>query len=58
MSIASNLKEPIETSSFEKLKHFCDSNVPEGILFTIHEISKKKVEKFLKSIDITKENRM
>lgn len=54
VSIASNWKEPIETSNFDKLKKFCDSKVPEGILFKSPEISKEKVEKFLKNIDITK----
>ena len=29
VSIASNIKEPIENSNFEKLKAFCDSKVPE-----------------------------
>ena len=54
ISVASNLKEPIETSSFDILKTFCDSKVPEGNLFTIPEIHKEKVENFLKSIDTSK----
>ena len=54
ISVASNLKEPIKTSSFDILKTFCDSKVLEGNLFTIHEIHKEKVENFLKSIDTSK----
>lgn len=54
VSIASNLKEPTEHSNFDKLKTFCDGKVPPGMCFSIPEISKEKVQKFLKNIDITK----
>ena len=54
ISVASNLKEPIETSSFDILRTFCDSKVPEENLFTIPEISQEKEEIFLKSIDTSK----
>ena len=50
VSIASNLKEPIEYSNFEKLKAFCHNRVPEGTIFSIPEISKEYIEKFLKHI--------
>ena len=54
VSIASNLKEPIENSNFEKLKTFCDNRVPDGTIFSIPEISKEYIEKFLKHIDVSK----
>ena len=54
VSIASNLKEPIENSNFEKLKAFCHNRVPEGTIFSIPEISKEYIEKFLKHIDVSK----
>ena len=54
VSIASNIKEPIENSNFEKLKAFCDSKVPEETVFSIPEVSKEYIEKFLKHIDVSK----
>ena len=53
VSIASNL-EPIENSNFEKLKAFCHNRVPDGTIFSIPEISKEYIEKFLKHIDVSK----
>ena len=54
VSIASNLKEPTESSNFDKLKAFCDSQVPDGTNVTIPAISIQYVEKFLKHIDVSK----
>ena len=54
VSIASNLKEPIENSNFEKLNTFCKNRVPDGTFFTIPQISVETVEKFLKHIDVSK----
>ena len=54
VSIASNLKEPIENSNFEKLKAFCDNQVSDGTIFSIPEISQEYIEKFLKHIDVSK----
>ena len=54
VSIASDIKEPIENSNFEKLKAFCDSKVPEETVFSIPEVSKEYIEKFLKHIDVSK----
>ena len=52
VSVASNLKEPIKNSNFEKLKTFCNNKLPDGTEFTIPEVSKETVEKFLKHIDV------
>ena len=54
VSIASNLKETIENSNFEKLNTFCKNRVPDGTFFTIPQISIETVEKFLKHIDVSK----
>ena len=54
VSVASNLKEPIENSNFEKLKTFCNNKIPDGTVFTIPEVSKESVEKFFKHIDVSK----
>ena len=53
VSIASNLKEPIKNSNFDKLKTFCDNIVPDGTDFTVPEISKEYIETFLKLIDVS-----
>ena len=54
VSVASNLKEPIENSNFEKLKTLCNNKIPDGTVFTIPEVSKESVEKILKHIDVSK----
>ena len=54
VSIASNLKEPIENSNFEKLNTFCKNRVPDGTFFRFPQISVETVEKFLKHIDVSK----
>ncbi len=43
VTVASNLKQPVETSNFEKLKTFCDSKIPENTEFKIPEMGREKV---------------
>ena len=54
VSIASKIKEPVTNSNFNKLEAFCNSRIPDDIHFTIPEISREKVSKFLVNIDVSK----
>ena len=54
VSVASNLKEPELNPNFELLEHFCDERVPSDTFFTIPNITKEKVEKYLKNLDLSK----
>ena len=54
MTVASKIKEPIETSNFDKLQKFCNEKIPADTYFSIPDISCEKVEKYLKNIDLTK----
>ena len=54
VSVVSKLKEPVENCSFEKLKDFCNSKVPDSVQFNIPEVSHDKALKFLSNIDISK----
>ena len=54
VSVASNLKEPVINSDFNKLKDFCDSKVPKDVHFDIPAISRDKVLKCLSNIDVSK----
>ena len=55
VSVALNLKvsRSIENSN-EKLKTLCSNKIPDITVFTIPEVSKETVEKFLKHIDVSK----
>ena len=48
------IKEPIETSNFDKLRQFCNDEIPNDTIFTIPEVSCEKMEKYLRNIDLTK----
>ena len=54
VNVAAKLKEPITTTSHEKLKEFCQSKISEDTKFTIPNIQKDKVLKFLSTIDTSK----
>ena len=54
VSVASQLKEPNVKPNFETLEKFCDEQVPNGTLFTIPNITKEKVEKYLRNLDLSK----
>ena len=54
VSVASQLKESNVTPKFEILEKFCDEQVPNGTLFTIPNITKEKVEKNLRNLDLSK----
>ena len=54
VTVASKIKEPIETSNFDKLQKFCNEKIPADTYFSIPDISCEKVEKYLKNIDLTK----
>ena len=55
VSFASNLKEPVINSDFNKLKDFCSySKVPKDVHFDIPANSHDKVLKYLSHIDVSK----
>ena len=54
VTVASKLKELVQTPNFDKLKSFCEEKLPENTLFNIPEISVDPVLKFLVNIDVTK----
>ena len=54
VTVASKIKEPIETSDFDKLQQFCNEKIPTDTYFSVPEISCEKVEKYLRTIDLTK----
>ena len=54
VTVASKIKQPIETSNFDKLQKFCNEKIPADTYFSIPDISCEKVEKYLKNIDLTK----
>ena len=43
VNLASKIKEPIETSKFDKLRQFCNDKIPNDTFFTIPEISCEKI---------------
>ena len=49
VSVASDLKEHISKSNFEKLKTLCNNKIPVGTVFIIREVSKETVEKIKKT---------
>ena len=54
VSVASEIKEPIMPSNFDRLTMFCDQNLRGSSPFSIPNIEYDKVEKYLRNIDITK----
>ena len=47
MTVASKIKEPIETSNSDKLQKFCNEKIPADTYFSIPEFSCENVEKYL-----------
>ena len=54
VNVASNLKEPIPLSTHDKLEDFCKSKNSENTAFTIPNIEKDKVLKYLLNVNIKK----
>ncbi|MCG8113419.1 MAG: reverse transcriptase domain-containing protein [Candidatus Thiodiazotropha taylori] len=54
VQVADSIKEPILPSKHEKLQAFCRSKNPNNVNFNIPCLELNKVEKTLKSLDITK----
>ena len=54
VNIASNLKEPITPLSHDKLEDFCKSKISDSTAFTIPNVEKNKVLKYLLNVDIKK----
>ena len=54
VNVASNLKEPIPPSSHDKLEDLCKSKISENTAFTIPNIEKDKVLKYLLNVNIKK----
>ena len=54
INIADNIKEPTEPTSHEKLKEYCKEKIPEDVVFDLPMLTKDKVIKYLKHLDIRK----
>ena len=54
INVASNLKEPLEQSPFNKLKEQVNAKIPEGVHFELPELDENFVFKFLSTLDISK----
>jgi len=54
ISIAENLKEPVEPTSHERLEKFCKEKLANDKFFEIPEITVEKVLKYLKGLDTSK----
>ena len=54
VSVASQLKEPNVKPNFEIVEKFCDEQVPNDTLFTIPNITKGKVKKYPRNLDLSK----
>ena len=54
VNIASKIKEPVEPSNHDKLKEFCNSKLPENTKFSLHQLEKDKVLKYLSTMDSSK----
>ena len=54
VNVASKLKEPVLESNHDRLKEFCQSNLPFDMKFTIPQIQNEKVLKFLSTMDTSK----
>ena len=54
VKVASRIKEPILPCKFDKLQQLCNEKIPPDTYFSIPKISHEKVEKYLRTVDITK----
>ena len=54
VNIASKIKEPVSPSNHDKLREFCNSRLPENTQFSISNIEKDKVLKYLSTMDSCK----
>ena len=54
VNVASKLKEPTLQPNFERLEKICDEHVPNDTEFSIPCLTKEKVEKYLKNVDLSK----
>ena len=53
-NVAVKIKEPVTHSNHDKLKDFCDSRLPDNIKFSISNIEKDQVLKYLSTMDSCK----
>ena len=53
VNIDSKIKGPVENTSHEKLREFCQQILPADTKFVISNIEKEKVLKYLSNIDIS-----
>ena len=53
-NVAGKIKEPVTHSNHDKLKDFCDSRLPDNIKFSISNIEKDQVLKYLSTMDSCK----
>ena len=54
VNVASHLKEPIHPSNHDKLEDFCKSKISENTEFSIPNVEKDKVLKYLLNVDTSK----
>ena len=54
VTVASKLKEPNLQPNFERLDKFCDERIPKDTEFSIPFLTREKVEKYLKDLDLSK----
>ena len=54
VNVASKLKEPTLQPNFERLEKFCVEHVPKDTEFSIPCLTKEKVKKYLKNLDLSK----
>lgn len=54
VNVASKLKEPINNSSHDKLRDFCNSKLPQDTNFSIKNVEKDKILKHLSTLDSSK----
>lgn len=58
INIAENIKEPVDPSSHDKLKEYCNEKIPENVVFDMPLITTDKVMKSLKNLDVRKSTGM
>ena len=54
VNVATKLKEDVPNPNHDKLKEFCQSKLPPDTKFTIPQIQREKVLRFLSTMDISK----
>lgn len=54
INIASNLKEPVEHSSFDELKQHIRQKIPENVYFELPEVDESFVFCYLSTLDVSK----